>query len=59
MLRSVVWQLLTDVSAQLIGAIFKGVVKTEAVNFVINVLRILPVQGESDAEVAMHNLDIT
>jgi hypothetical protein len=58
MLHSVVCQLLTDVSAQPIGPIFKGVVKREAFHFGIKVIRILPVQGESGAEVAVHNLHI-
>jgi len=43
--------------AQPIGPIFKGVVKTEAVHFGIKVLRILPVKGETNAEVAIRNID--
>jgi len=57
--RSAVRQLLTDVSARPIGPIFKGVFKIEAVHFGIKVLRFLPLQGKSDAEVTAHNLDIT
>ena len=58
MLRSAVWQLLTDVSARPIGPIYKDV-KMDAVHFGIKVLLFVPLQGESNAAVTSHNLDIT